>query len=203
MPTRREVVKRRVEPALHKVMQPGDQITAGTWALSGSAPAWDALAGLPAIAGGVAGAAGLVSNYSPPADLAAIGLGLAPFALFPLQLRRSPVFVAVTRDQLICYRLSRIGNQPARLLFCAPLAAVRMTILGNGALRWRSVRYRGPGAGDRGLRLNVPGRWRADLDEVLAALRAGGAAVDGTSLERRPGMLPGFLDGTGQAHEHR
>jgi hypothetical protein len=180
MPVRREAVRRRVGPVLYQVMEPGDQIIAGTWAMSGWSAAWDALAGLPAIAGGVVGAGGLFGSFNPPSGFGVtVGLGLGPVVLLPLQFWRRPVFVAVTRQQLICCRLSRMGGEPTRLLFRAPLAAVRMTSLRGGALRWRSVRYTGPGADGRGLRLNVHGRWREDLDEVLAALQAGGAAVEG------------------------
>ena len=99
--------------------------------------------------------------------------------LVPL-FRRRPVFVAVTQRQVICYRLSRMNNAPGRLLFCAPLLSTRVTYLGR-FLRWRSIRYDGPGAEGRSLRLNVAGRWRQDLDEVLAALLAQGGGVEGLS----------------------
>ena len=92
---------------------------------------------------------------------------------------RRPVFVAVTRRQLICYRLSWMNNAPVRLLFCAPLPSTRVTYLGGAMPRWRSIRYDGPGAEGRSLRLNVVGRWRQDLDEVLAALQAQGGRVEG------------------------
>ena len=69
---------------------------------------------------------------------------------------------------------------------------MRITSLGSGTPRWRSVRYSGPGAGDRDLRLNVYGHWHKDLDEVLAALQAGGAAVEGAS----PAELPAAGTGT-------
>jgi hypothetical protein len=51
---RREVVKRRVGPALDQALEPGDRIIAGTLAVSGYSPAWDLLAAAPAIASGVA-----------------------------------------------------------------------------------------------------------------------------------------------------
>jgi hypothetical protein len=177
---RKEVVKRRVGPALYQAMEPGDQIMAGTWAMSGCSPAWDVLAGAPGIVSGVVGSVGLFSSSTASPGLALVGLGLSPLILVPLQLGRRPLFIAITQRQFICYRLSRFGNEPTRLLFCAPLASVRITSLGSGTPRWRSVRYSGPGAGDRNLRLNVYGHWRKDLDEVLAALQAGGAAVEGT-----------------------
>jgi hypothetical protein len=186
---RTDVVKRRVGPALYQAMEPGDQIIAGALAMSGYSPAWDVLASVPSVAGGAVSSVGLFSTAGSP-GLALVGLGVSPFILVPLQIGRRPLFVAVTQRQFICYRLSRVGSEPTRLLFCAPLASVRMTSLGSWAPRWRSVRYSGPGAGDRGLRLNVHARWRKDLDEVLAALQASGAAVEGTPRAELPAVGP-------------
>lgn len=195
MPAHRDVVKSRVGPALYQVMEPGDQIMAGTLAITGPSTAWDLLPVLPGLAGSAAGAAGLFSSFSFP-DVAAAGLGVVPYLLaLPLQFWRRPVFVAVTQRQLICYRMSRLGNEPSRLLFCAPLAGVRMTSLSGGMPPWRSVRYSGPGADGRSLRFNVRGRWREDLNEVLTTLQAGGAAVDGLPLGR-PALQLGFLAST-------
>jgi hypothetical protein len=191
---RKEVVKRRVGPALYQAMEPGDEIIAGTWAMSGCSPAWDVLASVPSVVGGAVSSVSLFSTAGSP-GLALIGLGLSPFILVPLQIGRRPLFVAVTQRQFICYRLSRFGNEPTRLLFCAPLASVRITSLESWAPRWRSVRYTGPGAGDRGLRLNVHGRWRKDLDEVLAALQAGGAAVEGIPRAVLPAADTGTFPG--------
>jgi hypothetical protein len=174
VPVRRKTVKRTVGPALYGVMEPGDQIIAGTLAVTGPAPWLDMLGSvLPLVSASV----GLTTG-STPAPIWDLASGLL-FTLFMLVImfRRRPVFVAVTQRQLICYRLSRTNNEPQRLLFCAPLPAVRMTSLGRSVLRWRSIRYDGPGAEGRSLRLNVQGRWREDLDQVLAALHAQGASV--------------------------
>jgi hypothetical protein len=123
MPVRREAVRRRVGPALYQVMEPGDQIIAGTWAMSGSAPAWDALAALPAIALGIAGGANHFTNVSGPftnvsgpvfGGAASMSVFFSTLLMLPLQLRRRQVFVAVTQRQFICYRLSRMGNEPTR-----------------------------------------------------------------------------------------
>jgi hypothetical protein len=190
---RTETVKRRVGPALYQVMEPGDQIIAGALAMSGYSPAWDLLAAVPSLAGGVVGSVGLFSNYTASPGPTLAGLGLGSFILSSLQLQRRPVFVAVTQRQFICYRLSRVGSEPTRLLFRTSLASVRMASLGSWAPRWRSVRYSGPGAGDRGLRLNVHGRWRKDLDEVLAALQATGAAVEGAPRGELPAAGPWTL----------
>ena len=192
---RRDIVKRRVGPALYEAMEPGDQIMAGALAMTGPSPAWELLLALPALAGGVTGAAGLFSSLS-PAQLLGPVLVFVPFLFaWPLQLRRKPVFVAVTQRQFICYGMSRFGHEPSRLLFSAPLAAVRVTNLGGRMPNWGAVRYSGPGIDGRSLRFNVSGRWRRDLNEVLAALQVGGAAVDGRSPSRPP-LQPGFPVGT-------
>jgi hypothetical protein len=180
---RRKMVKQRVGPALYQVMEPGDQIIAGTWAQTGPSPLVDTLASLPflavwlhqIIAGGPVPdpGRGLLSLMTFLAD-SAVG-GLLPLALL---IWRRPVFIAVTQRQLICYGLTRLTSEPARLLFTAPLAAVRIRP-GLRVLGCRSVRYDGPGAGQRPLRLSVSARWRHDLDQVLTAVQAGGAIVQG------------------------
>jgi len=176
-------------------MEPGDQIMAGALAITGPSNAWDLLLALPALGAITAGAEGLFGSFSPPQQLGP-GLVFTPFLLaLPLQLRRKPVFVAVTQRQFICYRMSSLGNEPSRLLFSAPLAAVRVTFLPGRMPGWRAIRYDGPGADGRSLRFNVSGRWRRDLNEVLAALQAGGAAVDGM-LMGWPPLQPGLPVGT-------
>jgi hypothetical protein len=117
-----------------------------------------------------------------------------PFLLaWALQFWRRPVFVAVTQQQ--CYAMSRFGNEPSRLLFSAPLEAVRVTNLGRRVPNWRAVKYCGPGVESQSLRFNSSRRWRKDLNEVLTALQVGGAAVDGTP-PTRPSLQPGFPIGT-------
>ena len=192
---RREAIKRRVSPALYQVMEPDDQIMAGALAMTGPSPAWDALLALPALAGGIAGAAGLFGSFSPPQVIGPVLVFIPFLVAWPLQLSRKPVFVAVTQRQFICYAMSRFGNEPSRLLFSAPLEAVRVTNLGGRVPNWRAVRYSGPGADCRGLRFNVSRRWRRDLNEVLAAPQVGPAAVDGMPPSRPP-LQPGFPVGT-------
>jgi hypothetical protein len=170
---RRNTIKRKIGPALCKVMEPGDQIIAGTWAMAGPGPWLDMLGVVPFIA---FAAAGFTTGASPSPLWGGVTPSLVPLVSLA---RRRPVFVAVTERQLICYRLSRMTNEPVRLMFCAPLLAVRVTSLGRSAPRSTSIRYDGPGAERRSLRLNVTGRWRQDLDEVLAALHARGASVAG------------------------
>ena len=171
MASRRSTVKRRVGPALYQVMEPGDQIIAGTLAMSGIGPWLEMLFILLVIALEVAG-------ITAGTNLAPFWPGLAPLLLVVRLATRRPVFVAVTQRQLICYRMSW-NYEPVRLSFCAPLPTVRVTSLRRPAPRWRSVRYDGPGAERGSLRLNVFGGWRPDLDEVLVALQAAGARVTG------------------------
>lgn len=178
MAVRRSTIKREVGPALGKVMEPGDQIVAGTWAVAGPGPWLDMLATVPFLA---FGAFGITTGASPGA------WGFLPALLsVVLPFRRRPVFVAVTERQFICYRLSWMTNDPVRMLFRAPLLAVRVTGQGRRWPQQTSIRYDGPGAEERGLRLNVTGRWRRDLDEVLAALHARGASVAGPPPLTRP-----------------
>lgn len=122
MAVRRNTIKREVGPALDRVVEPGDQIVAGTWAMVGPGPWLDMLVTLPFFAFGVAG---ITTGASPG------GWGFVP-ALLSLVLLfwRRPVFVAVTERRLICYRLSRMTNDPVRLSFRAPLPTVRVTRLG-------------------------------------------------------------------------
>jgi hypothetical protein len=178
---RRATIKLRVGPALYRVMKPGDQIVAGTSAMAGPAPWLDMIVAVPYVAFSFA-SIGANPNFA----VYCVGAGGTWLWSMAMQFRRRPVFVAVTQRQLICYRLSRMASEPTRLMFCAPLAAVRMTSAGARAPRWRSIRYSGPGAESRGLRFNVLGRWRQDLDEVLTALRAGGAGVEGLPPSPRP-----------------
>ena len=95
-----------------------------------------------------------------------------------VQSRQKVYFVVVTERQLICHRLSRFTWRPTRLLFTAPLAAAHVTVGGQTPLG-QPVRYSGPGPQRQGLHLHVGNRSAGDLEEVLAALQAGGASVAG------------------------
>lgn len=187
MAVRRSTIKLAVGPALYNVMEPGDQIIAGTWAMAGPGPWLDLLGAVVGVAG-VALAAGL-AGIKTGAGLGAL-MAVAPTLVSAvMQFRRWPVFMAVTQRQLICYRLSRTKNAPARLLFCAPPVTVRMTRLRRTMPGSKPIRYDGPGAEGRSLQLNVAWPWRRDLDEVLAALQAQGASVAGPPSAPTP--LPG------------
>jgi hypothetical protein len=86
----------------------------------------------------------------------------------PLWLRK-PVFVVVTRRQLVCFLLSRLdpSGTPRARMFAVPLVSGSIT-----RSRW-SLRYTGPDG--KTIRLNKdPLAWHArrDMNEVVAALQA-------------------------------
>ena len=178
MAVRRSTIKLQVGPALYKIMEPGDQIIAGTSAMTGPGFWLDMLGAVAGVVAAVIGVrlAGIMTGPIPGLVVAGAAPGLLSAVVSSC---RKPVFVAVTQRQLICYRMSRMTNRPARMLFCAPLVAVRVTCLGRRTPLWRAIRYDGPGAEGRSMRLNVVWLWRHDLDEALAALHARGASVAG------------------------
>ena len=79
-------------------------------------------------------------------------------------------YVAVTRQQVVFVKMSRVTNRPKEVSFVAPLPAVRITDYRRNAL-WSSFRYNVPTA-DKPLRLNVHRIWRQELDAFVAACGA-------------------------------
>jgi len=176
-------VRRRIEPALHEFLQPGDRVLAGFEARTGLSPNWEVLMAVPFVL--LAALAGWDVTQTPSRAGKAIDGVILIFgplflstALSLLKLRRVPLFIAVTQQQLICYCLSRRGGYPVRAEFCAPLAAVRLTTRRDGLLPWRSLKHSGAGNGGKELRLSVHWPWRQDLREALAAVQAGGGAAE-------------------------
>lgn len=194
MAVRRKTIKREVGPALRAVLEPGDQIVAETWATTGPGPWLDVVGAILVMASEFAGF---------KIGTAALWGGFTAICVpLTMMIMRRPVFVAVTERELICYRLSRGTNDPDRLWFRAPLLTVRVTSLGPVVFsRWRSIRYDGPGVDGRGLRLNVYGRWRRDLDErTSGAARPGrqrGGPAAHQSASQRPRRLKDACDEIG------
>lgn len=104
----------------------------------------------------------LLGQWVPPVEL-----------LVPVAGRRT--YVAVTRRRMICIRLSWPKNKPGQVVLDVPVSVARISG-GRRGLVLDSVRYTGPGESDLGV--SAPRQWRSDFDEVLAALRAGGASVE-------------------------
>lgn len=177
----RNKIKGRIGPALYSVMETGDDVLAGVLAEVTLGPLVDvpiAFAGTCSLIVALYDVFGPgLSQAGAVATAASVGLSLVLAAAL---LMRKHVFIAVTQNSLICYRVSRLDQSAVRLLFVAPPSSVRLTGSGRGLLR-SSVRYSGPGTGERGLRLTIVRPWQGDLDEVLTALALAGAAVEVTS----------------------
>jgi hypothetical protein len=167
-------MRARIGPALYSVMEPGDQIVAGALTRTGP-PLWVgqgiSLLILPAAIALIAVSLPLGANHGYAS--AAVGLGVFLLGIVHSLSLLLPkhVIVAVTRRQLICYRLT-VSDAPSRLMFATRLPAGSVT-RGHGSLR-----YTGPDG--KSVRLNVgyPWRgWRQDLREVADALQASGVMV--------------------------
>lgn len=166
-------VELRESPALRQILEPGDRIVAGTVASEGL---WLLISTLVTLI--------LVLTFFLAAVITRDAHVYLPILIASavvnaaVQSRQKIYFVVVTERQLICQRLSRLTGRLTRLLFTAPLAAAHVTAGGQTPLG-KSVRYSGPGPHRQGLHLYVGNRSAGDLEEVLAALQAGGASVAG------------------------
>lgn len=164
----RTAIKRTANAALFQIIDPDDQIVAGSWALTGS-PRWlDLLHAVKALR-----VVPLLGQLVPPVDL-----------LVPLVGRRT--YVAVTRRRMIFIQLSWPRNMPGQAVLDVPVSVVRISG-GRRGVTLDSVRYSGPGEIDLGI--STPRQWRSDFEEVLTALRAGGASVE-VSGSRRDAFGP-------------
>jgi hypothetical protein len=173
---RQAKIRRRVGPALYQVMEPGEQILAGTFGWTGHWGGWDSIGAAAGLAFGTAGVP--LHLFDVPA-----GMLLAAFPSLLLN-RRRYVFLAVTDRQLICLQTYRSG-WPHKVLFRTARETVQMR---GGPRRrlWRSVRYLGLDTKTQDLRLSAGGAWRQDLDDLVGILQAAGIPVDGYI----PGGLP-------------
>lgn len=132
-------------------------------------------------------------------------VGSVVFAAVAAGIRR-PVYLTVTRDQLICYRVPKASRQPAaaQVLFRASLRAVCVSGNKYEEGRNRTIHFasRGPAAKDcpqqhgsrawleeRRLRrafqqpFTVDRSWYRELGEVMTALQAAGAEVHPALLD--------------------
>ena len=110
---------------------------------------------------------------------AVLGLLSAAVVSVPGTFLRRSVFIAVTRSQVICYRVTRWRGQPwsVQESFRAPLSAVYI----NGSARrgrrsWSmtfKVHQRGVARGTAPT-LTIAPAWLGDLDEVLRATKDAG-----------------------------
>ena len=153
----RVTIKRRANAAVFQIIDSDDEIVAGTWALMGPPVLLDLL-----YAASATRYVPLLGQLVPPVEL-----------LTPVVGHRA--YVAVTRRRMICMRLSWPKNKPGQVVLDVPISVVRISG-GRRGFALDSVRYTGPGASDLGV--STRWEWRSDFEEVLAALRAGGASVE-------------------------
>lgn len=181
----RKKVRAGVSYALNSVMEPGDEVVADMLAKTGPTLALDlaasmALVVLAAMAFALSGWRLAYSGGG--SDVLGGVLAVGGF-LWPLPLwLRKPVFVVVTRRQVVCFLLSRLdlSGTPRARMFAVPLSSGSIT-----RSRW-SLRYTGPDG--RTIRLNKePLAWHArrDMNEVVAALQASGGIIESGAPSRR------------------
>ena len=181
----RKRVRAGVSHALNAVMEPGDEVVGDMLAKTGPTLALDlvaatALVVLAVVAFALSGWRFAQSAGGPDVlgGVLAVGCFLWPL---PLWLRK-PVFVVVTRRQLVCFLLSRLdlSGTPRAMMFAVPLTSGSIT-----RSRW-SLRCTGPDG--RTIRLNKePLAWHArrDMNEVVAALQANGVIVESGAPSRK------------------
>jgi hypothetical protein len=176
----------RVGPALYSVMEPGDEIEAGAWVRTGPRQSVDMAAALGMLAATVASQLLIRSSGDVHGNAVALfAYGLLPLATIATVLVpffRKQVFVAVTRRQLICYRLT-LSGRPKRLMFAVPLPSGPVRCEG-----W-SMAYTGPDG--RTIRFNAAWLWLQDLRAVVAALQASGSSIGAGPLPPMVSSGPG------------
>jgi hypothetical protein len=116
--------------------------------------------------------------YLPYLPLVVVAIGLAGAAA---HLRMPMYYLAVTRQQVVCLRVSRFRNRSMGVAFTAPLTAVGARI-GRATPVGAGVRITAAGQRQPALRAaRLPA-----LAEVVPALKAGGASVSGPGAAAQP-----------------
>ncbi|HUD39303.1 MAG TPA: hypothetical protein VMR14_20570 [Streptosporangiaceae bacterium] len=177
---RRDKIKAKVAPALAGVMAPGDTVVAGVLTETGTGKT----RGPEFVLTLIMAAATIVVSSLGLAGLAvgqevggvATLMGLATCVAGLRNIGRKTVFIAVTRDSVIGYRLSRSGNRPLYVLFRESPQNVRVSGRWRGRHAWYTLRLAYPGW-NRPLCLSVLWSWGPELRELVTALQGSGAFV--------------------------
>jgi hypothetical protein len=123
-------------------------------------------------------AAGVLFIVGKPAAAGLVGVCFAPSCLVSLVApRRTPTYIVVTTSRVYLIPTPRSRRGRARAITRTPVACVRVGHGRAGRFR-RVVRLEGPAFPPKGVHFLVTGAWRADLDDVLAAISTGHAAVE-------------------------
>jgi hypothetical protein len=166
--------------SIERDLEPGDHIVAETLSEAGHVPWWErpatyarypiaALGVLAAVALFIAGKhiqAGIVGACAAPSQLVSLAAS-----------RRKPTYIVVTTRRLYLIPLPTGRRDRARAITRTPLPSVRLGR--ERADRFRRVfRLEGPAFRPKGSQFLVTGKWRTDLDGVLAAIRTGDDSID-------------------------
>jgi hypothetical protein len=119
---------------------------------------------------------------------------LAVFAVVPAAVATVPAFIAdrfyrrmliaVTGQQLICWRLSAFRQRPTEMVFAVPLGGARLS---GYRVRRRATAVRYERLCRRPLVLTAYSHCRKDLADVIETARAAGAVVE--TSPQQPGSL--------------
>lgn len=173
----------RFDPAIARLLEPGDRIVAGLRASDKGRR----IAAL--VTGTLLPAAWFVVAVLTRDVLVALVVLVAVAGVnVAVQSRQKVYFLGVTQRQVICRGLSHIRGRPTRLAFSAPLATVTVHA-GSDSWLGRTVRFSGPGVRPQGMQLIVGPRSGDYLDLLLSVAGERGASV------------PGAARGTGQNDE--
>jgi len=172
---------RRVDAALKPVLADDDSWIAAARVVSGPPPVLVTIAA--AILGMVVGSdiATTFGSATPSPWLGALNAGLWILSALVIASGQRPMFIAISRQRLICGRLTAVRQRPVRVV-TVPLTAARIDRCRRG-LRGTSIAVKLPGKGM--LYLHAIGRKRQpDLDNVLMWVRRAGVPI-GTRPGRR------------------
>lgn len=180
----------RAKDSIRMANGPADDLVAGTMA-SADPPMWTIVAFTSAAPFTLSLVPALTSGsarwIATTAAIVVYGFGSAIIAELVFPRLRRPVYLAVTHDELIGYRVPKMSRRPAGadLRFRAPLSAVRIKgRKGKKNPYWVTrVASRGPGATGRLPPLRIDQSWSGELCEVAIALQASGAQVQPALLD--------------------
>jgi hypothetical protein len=183
---------RQVDEALVPVLAEGDRLLAGARVVTGPPPVLVAIAA--PILGMIVGSdiATTFGSATPSPWLGALNAGLWILAALVIATGQRPMFIAISRQQLICARLTVVRRRPVRVV-TVPLTAARIDRY-RGGPAMTSIAVKPPG--ERLLCLHAVGRKRQPgLDDVLMWARRAGVPI-GTRPRRRRRPPPSLDYGT-------
>jgi hypothetical protein len=161
-------------------LETGDHVVAETLGAAGRVTSFDGPAATyigyaVAVVGLIAAAALLIAGKHIQGGI--ILACSAPYQLASLAAaRRRPTYIVVTTRRVYLIPLARSRRERARPITRTSVDSVRVSE--QRADRFRRVfRLEGRAFRSKGSQFAVTGSWRADLDDVLAAIRAGGDAT--------------------------